>query len=341
MGSPSVAASSNFRKSSSRVGIFLRQWKTPAARAPNFSREQGRIQLLQAAINCATRNSCRPRYGAHAAIPRRASLRRGKQAPSALVETRGHPLETVPNRCFVDHAAVIKPHADTWESPNCDLIQLFRGVSLNDFTRFPWRPGWSKPSKRAKSGFCVFAASPPRESPIKTPTYCSPDELPNDADALAEWFAELCVAAGAIACEVYSRETIEARVKNDRSPVTEADERIEAFLLLELSRRLPGLPIIAEESASKGRRPGSEASFCWSILSTARRNLLRGDLSLPSTSPSLRRGNRGPAPCTPRRSVKSGSPAQGPISPRRRRASVYPSVRLGGPFIRERRQWRG
>ncbi len=85
--------------------------------------------------------------------------------------------------------------------------------------------------------------------------------MSSDADALAEWFAELCVVAGAMACEVYSREKIEARVKNDRSPVTEADERIEAFLLRELSRRLPGLPIIAEESASRGQTPRQRGQF--------------------------------------------------------------------------------
>jgi len=60
---------------------------------------------------------------------------------------------------------------------------------------------------------------------------------------------------------VFARGAIEARVKNDSSPVTEADERIEAFLLAELSRRLPGLPLIAEERAARGETPAQTGAF--------------------------------------------------------------------------------
>ncbi|MGA8173011.1 MAG: 3'(2'),5'-bisphosphate nucleotidase CysQ [Methylocystis sp.] len=84
---------------------------------------------------------------------------------------------------------------------------------------------------------------------------------PRDPDALALLFAELCVAAGAIAMEVFTRENIAARVKNDSSPVTEADERIEAFLLSHLSRRLPSLPLIAEERAARGETPSQSGAF--------------------------------------------------------------------------------
>ena len=61
--------------------------------------------------------------------------------------------------------------------------------------------------------------------------------------------------------EVFARGAVEARVKNDSSPVTEADERIEAFLLAELSRRLPGLPLIAEERAARGETPAQTGAF--------------------------------------------------------------------------------
>jgi len=87
------------------------------------------------------------------------------------------------------------------------------------------------------------------------------DSTPRDPDARALLFARLCVAAGAIAMEVFARRAIEARVKNDSSPVTEADERIEAFLLAELSRRLPGLPLIAEERAARGETPAQTGAF--------------------------------------------------------------------------------
>jgi len=84
---------------------------------------------------------------------------------------------------------------------------------------------------------------------------------PQDPDALALLFAGLCVAAGVIAVEVFARAEIAARVKNDASPVTEADERIEAFLLAELSRRLPNLPLIAEERSARGETPAQTGAF--------------------------------------------------------------------------------
>lgn len=82
-----------------------------------------------------------------------------------------------------------------------------------------------------------------------------------DADALAAQFAQLVVAAGALVMEVASRARIDVRLKNDRSPVCEADERAEAFLLDALERLLPGVPAIAEESAARGVIPPAGAAF--------------------------------------------------------------------------------
>ena len=79
-------------------------------------------------------------------------------------------------------------------------------------------------------------------------------DAPLDAaarDRLAEWFGALCVAAGAVVMEVY-RNGGEARVKDDRSPVTEADERAEALILARLAQALPGWPVLAEEAAARG-----------------------------------------------------------------------------------------
>ncbi len=87
------------------------------------------------------------------------------------------------------------------------------------------------------------------------------DPTPRDPDARALLFAGLCIAAGAIAMEVFTRGAIAARVKNDSSPVCEADERIEAFLLTELSRRVPGLPLVAEERAARGEAPVQADAF--------------------------------------------------------------------------------
>ena len=82
-----------------------------------------------------------------------------------------------------------------------------------------------------------------------------------DPDALAQFFAELCVGAGAIAMELFRKGDIETRFKGDESPVTQADERIEALLLEELAERLPRLPVIAEESAARGAVPAQQGVF--------------------------------------------------------------------------------
>ena len=80
----------------------------------------------------------------------------------------------------------------------------------------------------------------------------SPRRAANDADALALLFAELAVAAGARVMDVFARERLDVRYKNDASPVSEADEAAEAFLLETLARRLPGVPAVAEEAAARG-----------------------------------------------------------------------------------------
>lgn len=47
-------------------------------------------------------------------------------------------------------------------------------------------------------------------------------------------------------------------LKNDSSPVTEADERAEAIILSGLSAAFPDIPVVAEEAAAAGRIPAVE-----------------------------------------------------------------------------------
>ncbi len=79
-------------------------------------------------------------------------------------------------------------------------------------------------------------------------------------DRLAEFFAALCVEAGAVVMEVYAR-GCETRLKSDASPVTEADERAEAVILAALSENLPGWPVLAEEAAARGEVPPASTRF--------------------------------------------------------------------------------
>ncbi|MBL8569181.1 MAG: 3'(2'),5'-bisphosphate nucleotidase CysQ [Phreatobacter sp.] len=52
-----------------------------------------------------------------------------------------------------------------------------------------------------------------------------------------------------------------ARIKSDGSPVTAADHEAEEVILEGLARLLPGVPVLAEESAAAGRLPDSTDLF--------------------------------------------------------------------------------
>ena len=84
--------------------------------------------------------------------------------------------------------------------------------------------------------------------------------MTDDADDLARRFAELCSRAGAVVMDVYGT-AFEARLKDDASPVTEADERAEAVLLAGLAELLPGVTVVAEEAVAAGGLPEVPTEF--------------------------------------------------------------------------------
>lgn len=64
--------------------------------------------------------------------------------------------------------------------------------------------------------------------------------------------AGIAQAAGVVVMRHYEA-GCDARVKADRSPVTDADEEAEKLILAELARHFPGVPVVAEEEAAAGR----------------------------------------------------------------------------------------
>ena len=72
---------------------------------------------------------------------------------------------------------------------------------------------------------------------------------------------DAALAAGAAILEIYGREDFGARVKQDGSPVTEADAKAEDIITRRLAAAFPDIPIVAEEAASEGRVPATAARF--------------------------------------------------------------------------------
>lgn len=81
-----------------------------------------------------------------------------------------------------------------------------------------------------------------------------------DCDAVAEIFAELTLEAAVAVMHVYAGDH-HARQKADRSMVCDADERAEAIILAGLAQRLPFIPVVAEEAASRGEKPRCGRAF--------------------------------------------------------------------------------
>lgn len=75
----------------------------------------------------------------------------------------------------------------------------------------------------------------------------------SDPSASVLALAEIAWRAGEILLRHYAAENIETRRKADQSPVTAADEDAEQFILGELKRVAPGVPVIAEEESAAGR----------------------------------------------------------------------------------------
>jgi 3'(2'),5'-bisphosphate nucleotidase len=79
-------------------------------------------------------------------------------------------------------------------------------------------------------------------------------------DTLLEAMAAATLEAGRIALGIY-RGDFEVRQKADLSPVTQADQAAEAFILEELARVAPGIAVVAEESAAAGHVPAVGEEF--------------------------------------------------------------------------------
>jgi 3'(2'), 5'-bisphosphate nucleotidase len=82
------------------------------------------------------------------------------------------------------------------------------------------------------------------------PTDVSPNEItPEHAWRVLDDLCDIVSRASAAILAIPLSQ-VEQRIKHDQSPVTKADEAAEAIILEGLARVLPGVPVIAEESAA-------------------------------------------------------------------------------------------
>lgn len=81
--------------------------------------------------------------------------------------------------------------------------------------------------------------------------------------SLMEALVALADEAGAAIMALYG--TAEARHKDDRSPVTAADEAAEILILGGLRALTPDIPVVAEEEAARGDAPGRPGDRFWLV----------------------------------------------------------------------------
>jgi 3'(2'), 5'-bisphosphate nucleotidase len=77
----------------------------------------------------------------------------------------------------------------------------------------------------------------------------------------------LARAAGDVALRYYVDKSAAVRAKDDRSPVTDADDASEAVILEGLRRLTPGIPVVSEEATARGETKIAEARppFFWLV----------------------------------------------------------------------------
>lgn len=90
-----------------------------------------------------------------------------------------------------------------------------------------------------------------------------PPSLP-DLRRLTQDIVTIATHAGVIVMEVFAS-NFEVRAKADKSPVTVADERAEAFIVEHLGVAAPGIPVVGEEGYAAGLRPDISGGRFWLV----------------------------------------------------------------------------
>lgn len=85
-----------------------------------------------------------------------------------------------------------------------------------------------------------------------------------DHSKLTNAVVDIALKAGDIVMDVFNSD-FEVRAKADKSPVTVADERAEAFIVERLSALAPAIPVVGEELYAAGQRPDISGGVFWLV----------------------------------------------------------------------------
>jgi len=92
------------------------------------------------------------------------------------------------------------------------------------------------------------------------------DNAPDDSEDLLAVIKLIAERAGKVILGYYVEdEEIEVRIKADASPVTEADEAAEDFILEALAKLTPEIPVVSEEAAEAGNLPDVSGGVFWLV----------------------------------------------------------------------------
>lgn len=76
---------------------------------------------------------------------------------------------------------------------------------------------------------------------------------------------EICLKAGEIILEIYSSDDFEIQTKADSSPLTRADTAANTYIVTELKKHYPHIPILAEESVNASYSERKNWSECFIV----------------------------------------------------------------------------
>ena len=148
------------------------------------------------------------------------------------------------------------------------MLKAASTLAPGEWVRLPAEPDWGLGQVQSVAGFRVtvnFEHAGKRPStpigPRSRAWFACLDDTDDAARPGVCALADIAWRAGEIVMRHYAQTGIDARRKSDHSPVTDADEETERYILAQLAQYAPGVAVIAEEEMAAGRAPSPARRF--------------------------------------------------------------------------------